>query len=309
MTLQKLQPSDDRRQRMQEGVSQLLQWLEDTARVGVLNLDISTSLEQIGSLMVDAKLGSIASRLRRLQSLDRASPDWTSQLLGELSALYVLGYELLQKENLSSQRSLALMHSAGLTFRKQDIKDLPPIQDAWLVMSTAIAHEENLRIRRTWLLGRKTFRLGLLLDFAFGRSRFEEDISMGAHYQGGLHYYPTLFKLRGVLSSEKKHHLMVDSLPGYTDFERFLWQYAKALTQDPWLRRFPACMGAVSVRYQEKPMAIDQNGRALPLSNSDEEVWRLISISGGHPLTIFGEYNGHHLHVLSIHDEGKIRML
>jgi hypothetical protein len=49
----------------------------------------------------------------------------------------------------------------------------------------------------------------------------------------------------------------------------------------------------------------DASGAAVPLTRSFEHAWALFSISGGQPVTVFGEWDGRALRPLSVWAEGR----
>jgi hypothetical protein len=49
----------------------------------------------------------------------------------------------------------------------------------------------------------------------------------------------------------------------------------------------------------------DADGYVLPLRPGFEQGWRLLALSGGHPLAAFGEWDGDHFLPLSAWAEGR----
>ena len=310
MNLKALLPSQEREQLMLSGAAQLRQWLMDTLRVGLLKMDLQAALEELSIRMVDAKLGSIARRLRLIAELDPAQPEWSDTVMHELSLLYALAHSMLHSGEQDTLRRLALYGHAGLNFRKSDLLKLPGVEDLWLIMSHHITQHDNLRSRSCWAIGRQSHRIALLLDYAFGRSRFESTLKVGSHYRMRLHFYPSLFPLRAVHGDLKEMSILVESLPGYDDFERFMLQYARAVARDPWLRTFPASLQKVTLKLDDSsPSIIDEGGWELSAGNDLETLWQLMSITGGSPIHTFGSYNGSKIMIYSYLEDGAIHPL
>ncbi len=61
---------------------------------------------------------------------------------------------------------------------------------------------------------------------------------------------------------------------------------------------------AVLPVYQEERWFLrDQNNTVLPLAPRFEGGWQLMALSGGHPMTVFGEWDGSAFQPLSVWSE------
>jgi hypothetical protein len=71
-------------------------------------------------------------------------------------------------------------------------------------------------------------------------------------------------------------------------------RYGEALRADPWLESWPVTLGRViPTRLDDSWQLADADGgTALPLTPSASTrpgLWRLVALSGGAPVTVFGE--------------------
>jgi hypothetical protein len=67
--------------------------------------------------------------------------------------------------------------------------------------------------------------------------------------------------------------------------------HARALGADPWLRSWPIVLAdVVPVVSDGAWHVVDQDGAALPVARLAEQPWKLLGISGGHPVTVVGEW-------------------
>ena len=78
-------------------------------------------------------------------------------------------------------------------------------------------------------------------------------------------------------------------------------EYAEALARQPWLELWPATLAeAVPVRGEADIWLLrDATAHLLPCHPGFPDRWRLFALSGGWPLTVFGEWNGQQLWPLS----------
>ena len=82
--------------------------------------------------------------------------------------------------------------------------------------------------------------------------------------------------------------------------------YAGVLALNPWIEAIPAPLQTVvPVNRNERWFARDNNGRLLSLKIESISGWKLIALSGGYPIAIFGEWNGRSLLPISAWADGR----
>src|SRR5258706_253587 len=83
---------DDRIARMPAGLAALDRWLDDRLRTGLSGPSLASykTWDGLAARLVDAQVGGLANRVRRLAGLVGAHPDWHSQVLSELGVLHLL---------------------------------------------------------------------------------------------------------------------------------------------------------------------------------------------------------------------------
>jgi len=78
-------------------------------------------------------------------------------------------------------------------------------------------------------------------------------------------------------------------LPGTIAAE--LAEHARALGGDPWLRSWPMLLvDVVPVVDESSWHVVASDGSMLPIARLAEQPWKLLGLSGGHPITIVGEW-------------------
>ncbi|MBF6174581.1 DUF5691 domain-containing protein [Nocardia blacklockiae] len=86
-----------------------------------------------------------------------------------------------------------------------------------------------------------------------------------------------------------------------------LGDHARALGADPWLRAWPVLLaGVVPVVAENRWYVAESDGAALPMARLAEPPWRLAGISGGHPITVIGEWTADGLVPISAFADGDI---
>jgi len=169
------------------------------------------------------------------------------------------------------------------------------------VMGRHTQEENNLRTRRLWLWGTETARSALLLSFAIAGNDFEPGPAPGMVLQGELVFYPSAYPLRAAVRSQQAiGPIGANHLPGCAGFLEATGAYAAALAQHPWIERFPMAVKQVTPFQENGEWGLcDEQRRWVPLARNFLHAWRLMAISGGRPLGVFGEWNGNCLLPLS----------
>ena len=76
--------------------------------------------------------------------------------------------------------------------------------------------------------------------------------------------------------------------------------YSDALAKMPLLDPFPMLLTGVRIAAGDHPAAVDGDGRSLPLAPRPGRLWEMVAIAGGHPVTLFGEWDGESLSPMAV---------
>ncbi len=304
--------SNDRRAarlaEMTQGITELRRWLADRLRRGLSEAEQQTDdFFQIATRMQDYKLGGIARRLRNLPDW-LAHPNWPDLLLEELGRLYFFTATWQNRDALTADQRWELVQIGGLNLRKEEVYQQPAIEDRWLVLGQ-LEGEEELRFRRVYLRGEQSKRIAQLLDFAHGNQPMPQHWSTGALYRGSVFFYPGTSQLRGLFPEPVSDQAAYDGLEGLSDFEKLSEAFAEALSRNPWLYSWPVLLDEVRAQLVEEVLYLfDRTGARIELQQPTDglAVWKVLSISGGKPMTVFGEWTGRLFTPLSIVSEGRV---
>ncbi len=300
---------EKRMEMMAAGLDDLEIWLQDVIRQGLAELEQQTPefWTGIAARMVDAKLGSIARRLRLLPELITTRNNWHEEVLQVLGEIYLLLKGFRQMEKLPDPLQKELLNLAGVNQKKEELLKEEAISDQWLITGIVETQEEQLRLRRTWLLGRKTKQWALVLDYVWGQMDFPTSWKMGQLLAAEVIYYQAAYPLRVLI---KKHQVVehsIKQLSAYPNHTAFFSVYAKAIAANPWLRDFPYCVKSVIPILENGQLYLqDEDNFLLPISCNETLKWQLLALSGGFPIRIFGEWTGEALSPLSALVDGRL---
>jgi hypothetical protein len=305
----------ERQRKISAGVQELRLWLEDRVRQGLATVPQESYQiwDAIAARMVDAQAPGLARHLRDCAGIAYTGAGWIDRLLAQLGRLYLLTEGFLQIESppatgLPATGLLAAIQSdiqtqIGLTTSQETVVAGVTAHDLWLVVGQRTEEEDRLKMRRTWLLGLSGHQPALLLDFVYGNQSFEQSFLPGTCLEAEVGFYPSHYPLRALVKTRYETVSLSKNPPGYPTISEAIATYSQALVACPWLERFPLLLQAVvPVLEQERWLVQDSQGTVLPLSARLESMhgWQLLALSGGHPLTLFGEWNGTELTLLSV---------
>ncbi|GCE06586.1 SWIM zinc finger family protein [Dictyobacter aurantiacus] len=290
---------EKREEKIQQGLSQLDLWLNDLIRNGLGSLEAQPSSfwEGQAAQMVDAQASGLATRIRALTAIPNASKDWTSKLLAQLGKLALLSEAYQHQERLSAEMQENVRQLVGWSLKEPEVLERGThISDDWLFLGQTREQVERGRAQRTWLYGTTSGQATFVLQFSYMGAPFGETYPLGTHQQAELVYWPGVVPQRALFA--QRHGIsrpIQERLPGVASFTDFLDGVARQLGRNPWQERFLCLIQDSLPIYDQESKTWwlrDQQGQSLPLARSQNEHWKLLALSGGHPLDLAAEWNG-----------------
>ena len=280
---------------MREGLKDLQAWLNDVSLQGLAVFEHDpSSIQHIAKRMVDTKNGGIARIIRSFPRIMKEDLDWPERLLHHLGTIYLYSKAFSKIDDLPENTRDDVLQYGGVTVRKEQIINQTGIEDEWRILGVQLSYEDRLRKRRTWLKGHHSGKYALLLDFTFGRQRFEYTLRSGETLVGELVFYPSNFPLRVHVKKKKKISKKTYELSGFDSIKDFNLFMKEGLTKNPWIWQFPFLIDHVQAFYHEKKFYFkDQDEAVMKLDISEETGWHLLSITGGQEFLLFGEWDFH----------------
>ena len=284
--------AERRAERVTAGAAELEQRLTDLLRGGLASAERSGHglWEETAARMVDAQAPGLASRVRELGALPGTGPGWPVRLLEECALLYLLGRGWLRRELLPEGLAATVRSRVGLPAPA----DGPPVRDRWLVLAQYDTTDGRLTTRRVWLYGTDSGRTALLLSYGAAGRAPELALPVGLALDAELSGYPGAGQPRAALGERFSPPAPTPVRPAGTTTARALAGYGEALRDDPWLDSVPVTLGRVIPAPDGDgwQLADADQDTALPLTpaaRSRPGLWRLVALSGGAPVRVFGE--------------------
>ena len=294
-----------------QGIVSLEKWLKDFARAGLASAQSAPAAfwNDQAARMVDSQLPGAARLIRELASITGTRADWAELLLLRLARLQVLVNAYRRSEALPQTTQQDVRGLLGWSVNQDELlASITGPRDNWLVLhsQTELDEKTNLRTQTNWLWGKNEKRLALILNFAHQSQPMDASLVQGLVLQGELVYFPGAHPLRAIFRDKKVVNETITPT-GYGSVHELLNNHAAVLGSNPWLEDFPAILEtATPARANEAWILVDAQGYYIPMPASHPSAWELFALGGGHPLTVFGTWNGFQFTPLTAWDSTRL---
>ncbi|MEV6899346.1 SWIM zinc finger family protein [Amycolatopsis sp. NPDC051372] len=317
--------AQERLARVTAGAAELRGWLTDRVGAGFASFERSAfegggfdggggfgggaeQLRTVAARMIDAQAPGLAGGLRRAAGLVGRGRDWPGDLLAELSLLYVLAGAALRLDELPSALAETVRTRLGFSAgTAQVLESGERVADQWLVTGAVDDEQDSLRTRRTWLRGRHSGRVALVLSFAPPGRPLDSSLPPGYVVPGELAFHPGALPLRALVADRTA--AVPTPVPRGDTVADALAAFAEALAVDPWLDRWPVLLSDLTPARHDGGWALsDVDGAALPLLPG-VDPWPLLALAAEHPVTLAAELTPAGLRPLTCwHPNGVVRL-
>ncbi|AWW38029.1 SWIM zinc finger family protein [Streptomyces cadmiisoli] len=284
--------AERRAERITAGATELEQRLTDLLRSGLATAEHAGYglWEETAARMVDAQAPGLAARVRELGAIPASGPGWPVRLLEECALLHLLDQGWLRRDELPEELAATVGSRVGLPTSAQG----PPVRDRWLVLAQYDVADARLTTRRIWLYGSDSGRTALLLSYGAAGRAPELALPVGLALEADLLPYPGAGQRRAALGEQFATAAPTAVRPPGVTTTRAAVAYGEALRTDPWLTSVPVTLDRVIPTPDGDSWQLSDadEDAALPLTpaaRSRPGLWRLVALSGGAPVKVFGE--------------------
>lgn len=286
------------------GLDELSLWMEDLVRsgFGAAQTQPGQFWEKMAARLVDAQAPGLASRVRELAAIAFSGEGWQRRLLAAVGRLALLVAAYRRSDDLPDDLVADVRGEIGWTRSQDELTSQTGLRDNWCVVGQRLTQEEQLRIKRTWLIGERSSRWALILHFAAGAQPMDASLQVGSRFADELVFYPSAVPLRALRkpAAAQDRQIAAGDLPAGLGMLAGLKAAAETLSRNPWIERWPLLLRDVVIApAAPEPgvscIAQDMEGRALRIRSHESQAWQLVAIGGGRPLTLFGEWDGESL--------------
>jgi SWIM zinc finger len=307
--------AQQRESRVTAGLQELELWLRDLIRNGLASAQTAPPQfwERPAARLVDAQAPGLARIVREMAGVAVSGSGWQSRLLERAGLLYLLIEGFKRIDTLPAEIQVDIRTSIGWTQNQDELLREPGIRDDWLVGGRRVFEEDKLRVQRTWLWGRTSNQTALVLHFAHSQQPLDTSLVPGTMIEAELVFFPSAFPLRALVKercSSPVSPVAFDGMQFNDDIACVMAAHSAVLASNPWNEIFPVSLKEIipTVRREgerEFFLVQDANGNAMMISPRFVQGWELLALGGGHSISLFGEWDGHHLWPLGVISEGR----
>jgi hypothetical protein len=180
------------------------------------------------------------------------------------------------------------------------------VPDRWHVLGSKDRQLDKLTERRIWLRGQETGRKAVLMAFGAMQAAPALAMPVGAVYEAEFAFHKEVLPLRAQADPPETMATSGEPPVGGT-LRDAANEYGAALATDPWTIGWPVVVRD-ALPYMKNGIGelADAEGGSVPLSCESTALWKLLAVSGGHPVTVFGEYTDTGLEPLSAWSDGSV---
>ena len=287
--------AEKRQDNILAGLDQLDAWMNDLIRQGLARVQGEpwSFWDAQARRLVDAQAPGLAARVRSLGARASSSEQWAPRLLDDLGQLALLTHAARRLDQLEPKLAADVRRLLGLTLDQSEViayGDL--VEDEWQVLAERVDEGERVSTQRAWLRGKSSGRTALVLQFSAG-TQFEHALPTGMRLRARLAFWPSAAAQRALIAEQQGTAEPFSETPAGDTIPAALERFCALLAGCPWLDATLLVLADVIPTGSEPVLLTDATGCALPLSRGDHDV--LFALSGGHGLTLAGEWDGYRL--------------
>lgn len=274
---------ETRQARVEEGLEFARGWLHDLLRTGLASAAAwpEQHWQTAAARLVDLQAPGLARQLRRIPEL-LARPEELALHLGRL-------HLLLEGAKRPGELEGEIRARLGWNQSQEDLLAGPGFSDTWIVLGQRHYDQDHLEVQRTWLQGRDSGRSALILDFAPSGRPLPRQLRPGLQVSATACFY----------ADDQRALLRDAELQGPAPAPRagsLQDDFARQLSFHPWTEEFPAVLAPAC----PGPDGLILEGQLIPYRQPFAGLWKLLALSGGAEVTVFGEWNGRQLRPLTV---------
>ncbi|NNV55063.1 SWIM zinc finger family protein [Limnovirga soli] len=284
-----------REQKVDDGLDELLLWIKDIIRNGIINIPEKTAAyyENVARRMVDAQAPGLAGMVRVLEDINFYKEGWQTLFLDQIVKIYLViqGYKNTGSLNETLQNDIRSL--IGFTQNQDELKVKQGIRDDWFVLGKQVSQEEQLTVERNWLFGIHTNQYALVLQFYVRNQVPSVTLTPGLVTDAELVFYSSSFPIRALV----KQQFSTKNLLPVKAFQNWEEVVAKETANNsfyPFAEAYPFVIQQLKpVHFNNQWWLQDADQKMMAVAENYQGIWKLLSISGGEalPVAVLGKEN------------------
>ncbi len=273
--------------KVNEGIEELLLWIKDVIRNGLLQIPgKESSFRALSKRMVDAQAPGLAGIINTFEEINFYKEGWQSLLLDKLITLYLLITGYKNQESLSHEMKLEIAGLIGFAQSQEELKAKDGIRDDWFVMGKQISEDAQLTIERNWLYGINTRKYALILQFYVKNQVKGLTLTTGSIIDAELVFYNPGLATRALLKQQHEWKPPV-IVKGLNNWKESIAQQAADYENNPFTSEIPFIVEQLKpVIYNERWWLKDRDDNMMVMKLHGDALWQFLAASGGQATTL-----------------------
>lgn len=286
---------------MDDGVADFSTWLHDVMRSGIAatRSHPTSFFDTAAARLVDAQCPALATEVRDLPTVLYSGDKWASRTAETLGRWWTIVNAWQRRDTLSEHEVADVRAALGWAWPTDEIREREQVNDEWVVLGVYRHDDGRLAEQRTWLQGSRGGTTVLVLAFATAGQPLPVPQATGARLSATVAMYPGSAPARALFIDEPSA-LDGHDFPVGVTMDEALTQIAEHRAIHPLALRTPLVLRDVRLTTSH---VIDDQGAALPLIAPS---WDALAVSGGHPVTVFGEWSRSGFTPLTVVADGQV---
>ena len=279
-----------REQKVSEGINELLVWIKDIVRNGILTVPEKGGAywDNMTRRMVDAQAPGLAAMVKNLGATNFWNEGWQSNFMDKLLQLYMVveGYQHLT--SIDPLLKQDIRSAIGFTVNQDELKKQNGVTDTWLVIAKESREEQQITVEENWLYGLKSNQYALVLQFIARGQVGKLSLSAGMYLDAELSYFPSKVPYRAIIKNYTIAGTgMTANVQAYASWSQVAEHETVLNSNLPFRNEMPVVVLALKpVQYQKQWWLQDQEGFLCRIVADFGNIWQLMALGGGLPLTM-----------------------
>jgi len=277
-----------REQSVEEGISELLLWMKDMVRNGLVTVPGKGEafFQNMAKRMIDAKAPGLAGMVKTLGNTNFYAEGWQHPFMDQLLRLYLVATGFTHASQLPALLQEDIRTMTGFTQSQDALKEQAGVTDNWLVLGKQITEEDSLVTERNWLYGMQSHQYALVLQFSVRGQGIQFSLVPGITVQAELVYYPSALPLRAIVKQQLATSAM-QQCEGFAGWQQVAVAETGMNAVLPFRTERPFIVEQVKpVYYNGQWWLADNTEKLVQIKKAYQHIYPLLSLSGGAALNM-----------------------
>ena len=277
-----------REQSVEEGIEELLLWMKDIVRNGILSMPEkgATFFISMSKRLVDAKAPALAGMVKSLGNINFYAEGWQSLFIDQLARIYLVFAGYKNKTQLPSLLLEDIRSNIGFAQSTEILKEQTGITDTWLVLGKQTTEEDSLTTERNWLYGTQSNQYALVLQFIIRGQGITFSLTPGLMIEAELVFYTSVQPLRAIIKRQVASNAAA-AFSAYANWQQVAEAETIITSQLPFSGERPFIVKQLTpVPHANGWWLADSEQKLVQLKDNYKFLYHILALSGGQPLNM-----------------------